>query len=183
MTLYPTIIPQALAVFVALVAMISDTWWGRIYNWLTFPAMFTGWAVNFYLFGLPGLGFSLAATLVGIALYFPFGAFRIMGMGDVKLLGAIGALSGSTLFVISVFLYTSALGGIHAILIQYLNYGRNAMPMLFTSFSTGIYKEKTIHKENATAFKEGKFRFLLGIDIFLATLIACCYVIPITLPW
>lgn len=182
MVFNPTI-PQAIAIFVALVAMITDTKWGIIYNWLTFPAMLAGWAVNLYFFGLPGLGYSLAATLVGIALYLPFGVIRLMGMGDVKLLGAIGALSGSSLFVFSVFLYTSALGGVHALIIQVLNYGKNALPMLVTSFSTGIYKEKTIHKENATAFKEGKFRFLLGIDIFLATLIACYHTISITLPW
>lgn len=175
MLITPTI-QQAIAIFVALVAMITDTRWGRIYNWLTFPAIFTGWLLNLYLGGLPDLGYSLAATLLGICLYLPFGAVGLIGMGDVKLMGAIGALGGSA-FVFSVFLYTSALGGVHALLIQFLNYGRNAIPMLAASFATGIYKEKTIQKENATAFKEGKFRFLLGIDIFLATIISCYHII------
>ncbi len=175
MLITPTI-QQTIAIVVALVAMITDTKWGRIYNWLTFPAMLAGWLLNLYLGGLPALGYSLAATLLGIMLYLPFGAVGLMGMGDVKLLGAIGSLGGSA-FVFSVFLYTSALGGIHALLIQYLNYGRDAIPMLATSFTTGIFREKTIQKENATTFKEGKYRFLLGIDIFLATIISCYHII------
>lgn len=167
----PTV-PQIIAIIIAFIAMITDSKWGRIYNWLTFPAMLIGWAVNLFLFGFPGLGYSFAATILGIMLYLPFASIGLMGMGDVKLLGAIGAFGGSN-FVFSVFLYTSALGVIHALIIQVLNYRMNAISMLVTSFSTGIFRQKTIQKENATAVKEGKFRFLLGIDIFLATLIAC----------
>ena len=167
---------QIIAIAVALVAMLTDTKWGRIYNWLTFPAMLAGWGLNLYLGGPAGLGYSLLGTLLGIILYLPFAAIGLMGMGDVKLLGAIGALGGSA-FVFSVFLYTSALGGVHALIIQFLNYGRNAIPMLAASFASGIFKEKTIQKENATAFKEGKFRFLLGIDIFLATIISCYHIV------
>lgn len=169
---------QIIAVLISMIAMFTDMKWGRIYNWLTFPAIFAGWAINFFLGGLPALGYSIAATLVGIFLYLPAAALGLMGMGDVKLLGAIGALCGTN-FVLSVFLYTSALGIPHAILIQFINYGKNALSMLITSFTTRVFLEKTIQKENATIAREGKFRFLLGIDIFLATLVACYYTINI----
>lgn len=172
--------PQFIAIAVAFVAMITDSRWGRIYNWLTFPAMLTGWILSAILYGLPGLGYSFAATVFGIILYLPFAATGVMGMGDVKLLGAIGALGGSY-YVFSVFLYTSALGIVHALVVQVLNYGRNAFSMLLTSFSTGIFREKTIHGENVAAARDGKFRFLLGIDIFLATLIAWYHTFIITL--
>lgn len=163
-----------------MIAMYTDLKWGRIYNWLTFPAIFTGWALNLAIYGMPGLAYSVAATLLGIFIYIPFALFGLMGMGDVKLLGAIGALGGSY-FVFSVFLYTSALGTLHAVLIQLLNYGKNAFSMLLTSFSTGIFLQKTIKKENETTAKEGKYRFLLGIDIFIATLIAIYHTFIITL--
>ncbi|NCB38562.1 MAG: prepilin peptidase [Erysipelotrichia bacterium] len=172
--------PQIIAAIVAMIAMYTDLKWGRIYNWLTFPAIFTGWALNIAIYGMPGLGYSVAATLLGIFIYIPFALFGLMGMGDVKLLGAIGALGGSY-FVFSVFLYTSALGTLHAVLIQLLNYGKNAFSMLLTSFSTGIFLQKTIKKENETTAKEGKYRFLLGIDIFIATLIAIYHTFIITL--
>ncbi len=171
--------PQIVAAIIAFVAMISDCRHGKIYNWLTFPAIFLGWGMNLYIDGLSGLGYSLAATFFGIAMYLPFAMLGLMGMGDVKLLGAIGALGGSY-FVFSVFLYASAFGVVHALLIQFLNYGSNGFSMLVTSFSTGIFREKTIQKENLTTFKEGKFRFLLGVDIFLATLAACYHTFIIT---
>lgn len=61
--------PQFIAIAVAFVAMITDSRWGRIYNWLTFPAMLTGWILSAILYGLPGLGYSFAATVFGIILY------------------------------------------------------------------------------------------------------------------
>ncbi|MFZ5949812.1 MAG: A24 family peptidase [Candidatus Rifleibacteriota bacterium] len=160
---------KTLAACAAFVAMITDSTRGKIYNWLTFPCIFLGWGLNFAFFGFSGLGYSLIATFVGIALYILPAIFGLIGMGDVKLMAGIGALGGTN-FVVTIFLYTSALGLPHAFLIQSLNYGRNAVGMLVTSFTTRAFLEKTIHKENADEAK--RYRFLLGIDIFLATALA-----------
>lgn len=157
---------------VTLIATITDLKWGRIYNKLTFPAMMLGWVLNALLFGAEGLGNSLLATFIGIMLYFPAGAIGFVGMGDVKIMGAIGSICGTN-FVISVFLYASALGLPHAILIQYLNYGGKSIPMLLASYTSGAYKQKTIHKENASNTNNRKYRFLIGIDIFIGTILAC----------
>jgi Flp pilus assembly protein protease CpaA len=162
------ILLKIIAASAAFIAMLTDMTKGRIYNWLTFPCIFAGWALNFAFFGLPGLGYSFAATFVGIAIYIIPAAIGLIGMGDVKLMAGIGALGGTN-FVVTVFLYTSALGLPHAILVQFLNYGKDAIGMLVTSFSTRAFLEKSIHKENAAGQK--KFRFLLGIDIFLAVLL------------
>ncbi len=158
--------------------MITDMKWGRIYNWLTFPAIFAGWLINLALFGFSGLGYSFLATLAGIGLYIIPAAFGLIGMGDVKLMGAIGALGGTS-FVVTVFLYTSALGIPHAVLIQFLNYGRQAFSMLLTSFSTKVFLEKTIQKENQLNQANKNYRFLLGIDIFLATALAVFFLIEL----
>jgi len=171
--------PMILATAVAFIAVITDLRHGRVYNWLTFPAILLGWLLNLYLHGLSGLGYSLAATFLGILLYMPGGAFGLIGMGDVKLLGALGAIGGSN-YVFTIFLYSSAFGIPHAILVQILNYGKNAFWMLFTSFSSGAVLEKTIHKENVEQLKSGKYRFLMGIDIFIACIIAWFYVFNIT---
>lgn len=176
--IYPTL-PQSIAIIVAFTAMLTDSSSGRIYNWLTFPAILTGWLVNFYLNGLDGFGLSIAGTFAGIFLYLPFAAINLLGMGDVKLLGGIGALGGPW-FALSVFLYTSALGIVHAFIVQFLNYGINAIGMTVTSFTSGAFRLKTIHSENASVTKDGRYRFLLGIDIFLATLIACYHTLTIS---
>lgn len=171
------LILKIIAAVAAFIAMLTDMTRGKIYNWLTFPCILLGWVLNLIFFGFSGLGYSMAATFVGIAIYIIPGAIGLIGMGDVKLMAGIGALGGTN-FVISIFLYTSALGLPHAMLIQFLNYGRNAIGMLVTSFSTRAFLEKSIHKENAN--KEKKFRFLLGIDIFLAVLIAIYHTFNLT---
>lgn len=178
MELQPLHLLQAIAAIAAFIAMITDMRQGRIFNWLTFPAIFIGWILNFVFFGLSGLGYSVAATFVGILLYIVPAAIGLIGMGDVKLMAAIGALGGTN-FVVSVFLYTSALGIPHALLVQFLNYGKNAFSMLLTSFSTRVFLEKSIQKENENLLENKKFRFLLGVDIFLATLIAIIYTIQL----
>ncbi len=171
--------PLILATVVALIAVITDLRDGRVYNWLTFPAILLGWVLNLYLHGISGLGYSVAATILGIMLYMPGGIFGLIGMGDVKLLGALGAIGGSN-YVLTIFLYSSVLGLPHAIIVQLLNYGKNALGMATTSFTTGAFLQKTIHKENKDQLKTGKYRFLMGIDIFIACLISWYYVFNIT---
>lgn len=164
-------VQKTLVLVVALIALITDLKHGRIYNKLTFPAMGLGWALAFATGGANELGYSLLATFVAIILYIPFAAFGFVGMGDVKLLAAIGAICGPS-FMFSVFLYTGALGFIHAIIIQRLNYSKDAFGMLVASVKTGTFLKKSIHKENEHQLK---YKFLLGIDLFIATLIACFY--------
>ena len=171
----PEYIAQIIAVIITFIAMLTDMLKGKIYNWLTFPMILTGWILNLIFFGLSGFAYSFAATLIGIALYFVPAALGIVGMGDVKLMAAIGSLCGTN-FVVSVFLYTSALGIPHALIVQIINYRRNAFSMLITSFSTKSFLDKSIQKENLCLNqKNKKVRFLLGVDIFLATVIAIFY--------
>ena len=75
--IYPTL-PQSIAIIVAFTAKLTDSSSGRIYNWLTFPAILAGWLVNFYLSGLDGFGLSLAGTFAGIFLYLPFAAINLL---------------------------------------------------------------------------------------------------------
>ena len=64
--------------------------------------------------GFSGLWFSLAGLLVGLAIFFVPFAMGGMGGGDVKLLGAVGALQGWQ-FVLSAAFLTALIGGIMAI--------------------------------------------------------------------
>jgi prepilin peptidase CpaA len=177
MTLTEVPIPvmmKALAVAGAFVAMVTDMRRGMIYNWLTFPLIIIGLVLSAYAGGWKGFGHSLTAAAMGIAFYIGFALVGAIGMGDVKLMGAIGALGGVK-FVVSVFLYTSVLGIPHALLIQYLNFGRHAWGMLLTSVMTRAFWEKTIHTDN----KESRYHYYLGLDIFFGTLLAVFIEIPL----
>ena len=171
----PVFFAKALAVIGAFVAMITDMKWGKIYNWLTFPLFFMGLAVNAYGYGWPGLGNSIAAAIIGISFYMGFALMGALGMGDVKLMAAIGALGGVK-YVVSAFLYTSVLGIPHALIIHVMNHGRHSLNMMLTSYTTGAFLEKNIQNDNASL----KYHYYLGLNIFCGTILAWLFEIPLS---
>ena len=83
-----------LTVFVVVAAAVIDIRSRRIPNWLSLPYLVAGVVVSAYWGGMTGLGSSiagigLATVVVGILWY-----LRGMGMGDLKLLAAVGAWVG-----------------------------------------------------------------------------------------
>ena len=118
-----------LVLVIALVclAMYSDLRWRKIPNCLTLPAIALGFVLNFVGNGWNGLLFALIGFLVGMGLLMLPYLLGGMGGGDVKLMGALGALLGSHA-VINVFLYTSLIGGMIAIAVAIAN--RNLIEML-----------------------------------------------------
>ena len=95
-------------------AVFFDLTKKKIPNFLTFPVVIWGLASHTFINGLEGLLFSLAGLGLGIALMFiPF-ALGGIGAGDVKFLGAIGALGGVN-FVLTAALYGAVIGGVMSI--------------------------------------------------------------------
>ncbi|MEW5783780.1 MAG: prepilin peptidase [Bacillota bacterium] len=95
-------------------AAIFDLTRKKIPNFLTLPAI--GWGlVSFAINGrLAGLLFSFWGLLLGIAIFLiPF-AMGGLGGGDVKLLGAVGALQGAA-FVFHAALFTAICGAVLAL--------------------------------------------------------------------
>lgn len=88
------------ALAVAVVAAITDIRKGKVYNWLTAPAVVLGLGLAFALSGLAGLGLSLFGIAVGLAVWFLQPLIgKPLGGGDVKLLIAVGALTGHMLLL------------------------------------------------------------------------------------
>lgn len=88
----------------------------KVYNWLTVPAILVGLLFNFTSLGLPGLGSSGLGFTIGFGLFLIIFLFGGMGGGDVKFMGAVGALMGYP-FIISVIFYTALVGGLMAIVL------------------------------------------------------------------
>jgi Flp pilus assembly protein protease CpaA len=80
-----------------LVASYTDAREQKIYNWLTFPLMVVGLAVNATIG--QGLVFSLIGLLAAFALHFTLFAVGVERAGDSKLAMGLGALVGWSLML------------------------------------------------------------------------------------
>jgi prepilin peptidase CpaA len=107
---------QVIAVLgLVMVAAVTDLRSHRIPNLVTIPALVLGLVLSVLAGGLHGLGQSLAG--MGLAL----GIFVLsvlcgggIGGGDVKLLGAVGALSGAA-FLVQSLVVAVVVGGVMAL--------------------------------------------------------------------
>jgi prepilin peptidase CpaA len=87
--------PAVVLLVVAVVCAVTDLWKGKIYNAVTYPAMAVGVVLAVVQHGTPGLFSALGGFAVGFFPAFVLFALGGMGGGDVKLLGAIGAIAGA----------------------------------------------------------------------------------------
>ena len=90
--LKPTILDEAMVLSV--IAGWTDLRSQRIPNWLTLPAFAVGVALNTVAGGWTGLKLSLLGAGLGLLVLLPFVLLRILGAGDWKLVGAVGAFVG-----------------------------------------------------------------------------------------
>jgi prepilin peptidase CpaA len=99
------------------VAAVIDGLQLKVPNWITFPMILSGWvysAVFSPYAGWEGLFFSLAGTVVGLALLLPAYAIGGMGAGDVKLLAGVGAWVWGTVTFYA-FAVSAIIGGVIAV--------------------------------------------------------------------
>ncbi len=96
------------------IAMVTDLRGRRIPNVLTFPAMIVGLLLRCYFQGWEGLALSLCGMIGGPVLLLMLHTGRGMGMGDIKLAAAVGAILGPPLTLVAMLLAALA-GGIIAI--------------------------------------------------------------------
>ncbi len=107
--------PIWLVSVVLIVAAVIDGIALKVPNWITFPMIITGWVYSFAVAGLPGLGYSLLGTTVGLMLLYVLYSVGGMGAGDVKLLAGIGAWV-HTDHVLNIFIATTIVGAIMAVI-------------------------------------------------------------------
>lgn len=78
----------------AVVSILTDLLFGKIYNWTTLPAVVLGLLLSFILLGWQGGALALLSVLLALLLYGGLFWLGVMGAGDVKLLMALGAWGG-----------------------------------------------------------------------------------------
>jgi prepilin peptidase CpaA len=107
---------QILLGILVAIAAAYDIRYRRIPNWLVLAGIIVGLAWNLSALGWSGLGRAAEGLGLGFILYFPLYLIRARGAGDVKLLAAVGAITGPGNCV-WIFLLTAVLGGIIALVL------------------------------------------------------------------
>lgn len=105
------LIINLLLILLFISSAVTDFLRNKIYNFQTYSAMASGLILWSLIGGWHGTLFSFLGLLVGFTLLFVFYLLGGMGAGDVKLLGAIGALKGAK-FVLWTMFYTGLVGGV-----------------------------------------------------------------------
>src|SRR2546430_9943523 len=115
-----TPLPPGVAVMLitlVLFAAVYDVRQRRIPNWLTVSGILTGLALNAFLYPVwRGLKSGLLGFALAFGIYFALYAVHAMGAGDVKLMGAVGALVGWQNWF-GIFVITSLVGGLMALIV------------------------------------------------------------------
>jgi prepilin peptidase CpaA len=164
-------------IFVYAVAVISaiacfmDLKTGRIFNWLTLPALLFGLVFLFVTSGWLGLGDGLLGVLAGLLLYGWMFFLGYMGGGDVKLLMAMGAWGGSR-FVLEVAVLGVLVGGCLAV-VQLLVTGRllGFMKRMYRFILTLIVKELVLEPPRI----DRKVTMPFGVSIAIAAVSAAIW--------
>jgi prepilin peptidase CpaA len=104
-----------LAIFLCL-AFYTDIKRTKIPNILTVSGAFAGLGYHFIYKGTDGIFFSFLGLIVGFGVFFLLYLFGAVGAGDVKLFGAIGALTGIE-FVLYSSMYSILYAGLIGIVI------------------------------------------------------------------
>ncbi len=156
-----------IALFVS--AAATDLKWKKIFNLQTYPAIICGILLHSLMAGWDGALFSFSGFLVGAALLLVFFLMGGVGAGDVKLLGAIGALKGTT-FVLWTMFYTGLIGGAMAISIII---SKGAAGKIFKNMFRFLRHPLTTQDEEA---KKENLYIPYGVAISIGCLWALCTV-------
>ena len=108
---------QAILIAVALlICVVTDIRSRKIYNWVTFPAMLAGFLVLIRLQGAEGALHSVEGFFIGLISLILMAVLQLlistpMRLADVKLLCAVGMISGPQ-FALYALILTTIAGGI-----------------------------------------------------------------------
>jgi prepilin peptidase CpaA len=175
----PVPIDAAVAAFIA-ACIATDIRTRRIPNVLSGAAILTGAALNTVYFGTTGLLGSLAGLLLPIAiLLFPF-ALGGVGGGDVKMMGAVGALLGPSLALTSLCVGVIFGGVIMAAHLAYRGRLREKLAAM-RGMVTGVVVTRSLRSLHVRAEDPGAVALPYSVPLGLGTITVLAFAGPLGL--
>jgi prepilin peptidase CpaA len=151
-----------------LFALISDFRTYKIKNSITYSFMLVGLAANLAMEGSKGMMLSLQGIILPVAGLLVLYMTRIIGAGDIKLLGAVGAIMGAG-FALYAMVYSFICGGVIAsLLILIRRNGVERFKYLFSYLKGCLILLKPLQYTDFTD-KQGGEKFHFSIAVALGT--------------
>ena len=161
------------------IASLTDLFYKKIPNWLTFSSLICGFFFQIIFRGFDGFFNSLQGIGTGFALTFIVYLAGGLGAGDVKLMAALGAFLGPKEIIIA-FIFSSFLSGAYALILLILHgFILQTIKRYFKMFRALIFTLQLIYIPPLSAEKQLGLRF--GVMIALGTLLAKLYVGNLTI--
>jgi prepilin peptidase CpaA len=154
----------------------------KIPNVVTFPAIIFGLGYNAFEGGLDGFLFGLYGFLAGAGVFFiPF-LVGWVGGGDLKLLGAIGAIGG-TAFVLNTVVFTALWGGVMALILIFYKKRFDVLKRFVFGLKLLIITGGNIGAviPDRSELEQKPLVLPYGLAIYLGTLTA--FFVKLNLPW
>jgi prepilin peptidase CpaA len=163
---------QVLLWSVLIIAAITDLWRGLIYNWLTLSAIVAGIIFAAIAGGWYSFSLSLAGTLIGGAVFLPGFYTGQVGGGDVKLMAAVGAITGPV-FLVQTMVASILVGGLIALTIILLR-GEFIQTIILYFRTIKIFILRRLYKGSAFAYpgKNTGSTFPFAVSILAGAFIA-----------
>lgn len=163
--------PIWLVSVVLVVAAVIDGIYLKVPNWITFPMIATGWVYSLLAGSWEGLGWSIAGTVVGLALLLTVYCIGGMGAGDVKLLAGIGAWVHLE-HTFWIFAATTIVGGIMALMMIALGgrWRKHLAQMKIITEEIVVLKDPNRLFERAACRKPSMLLLPYGIPMTIAAL-------------
>ena len=139
------VISTSLFLLLIFFSVYTDLKYRKIFNYITVCFAASGIVANVYLNGQEGLIFSLSGLGAGLLIFFPLFALNLLGAGDVKTLGATGAILGAKMVVFT-GIYALSAAGIMSIIVliwhrRLLGTIKAVLRAVYTFFAPGLSVE------------------------------------------
>lgn len=121
-------------------ATVSDLVARVVPNWLIFMGLMAALVLASSLNGFTGLGFMALGLMGGVLLFFPIYLAGLLGAGDVKLIGVVGAFLGLHQMLVSSLLIFLMGGVISLITLRRAAFVRQSVQVPYAAaIATGVF--------------------------------------------
>lgn len=163
------LISVTVSIIMLTIALYFDLRYQRIPNKLCLVTLFLGLIIHTLSNGLSGLTQALSGAALALVVLLPAFAFRLLGAGDVKIMIAIGALSGPLIIIWSIA-YAIVFGAFTSVLIAIKKVGLKGLKLTFYRYTVYLYSGKYFKPEEGDM---GAVKVPYAPALMLGWLLAC----------